>query len=44
MKQMETHLAASKQCHNLMCTTLYSKNANNDDNEKNNDNNENNGI
>ena len=37
-------LFRSKQCHNWMCTTLYSKkNVNNDDNDKNN-NNENNGL
>ena len=41
---MKTHLAASKQCHNWMCTTFYSKNVNNDDDDKNNDNNENNGL
>ena len=36
----ENAFHCSKQCHNWMCTTFYSKNANNDNNDKNNDNNE----
>ena len=44
MNYMITYFSCSKQCHNWMCTTLYSKkNASNDDNDKNN-NNENNGL